>query len=73
MLRDVIELELKNFTDFERDFPNVHQSLDQACTKLIEIGFYLNDYLISDTRYPAFGSIILNTHRNVTVAALRFR
>ena len=72
MLREVIELELKNFADFEREFPNVHQTLDQALTKLIEIGFYLNDYLIADTRYPAFGSIILNTHRSLMVATLRF-
>ena len=40
--------------------------------KLIEIGFYVNDQLVADTQFPAFGSLLIGAHRSLTVCALRF-
>ncbi len=72
MLREILEKEEHSVSEFIRDFPSVYANLDAACQKLIDIGFYVNDALIANTEYPAFGSILLGIHRNLAVSALRF-
>src|SRR5690349_13815777 len=72
MLREIIELGVHNFQDFEREFPGIHEHLDQCCDQLTKVGFYLNDHLTTHTDFPAFGSMLLTVHRTLVGAAVRF-
>lgn len=72
MLQEMLELEAHNFGEFKRDYPVLHESLDKACEKLVETGFYLNDEVIAKTELPAFGSMLLTTHQWLASATLRF-
>lgn len=72
MLREVLELEQHNFNEFCRDYPTIYENIDEACQKLVDVGFYLHDQFISDTQYPFIGSLLLGIHRSLAVSALRF-
>ena len=72
MLREILEQETNSFQEFSRDYSAIYDNVDKACEKLVDTGFYLNDQLISDTAYPAFGLLLLGIHRNLAGSALRF-
>ena len=72
MLKELLEQETNAIAEFSRDFPTIYEHIDKACDKLVEIGFYIHDRLIAETQFPAFGFLLLATHRSLAASALRF-
>src|SRR5207247_4627134 len=71
MLKDILDLERRNFEAFTRQYPGLHASIDAAATKIIETGFYITDRLITRTAFPFLGQMLLNTNRWVVAAVIR--
>ena len=72
MLKELIEYEVHSFDSFLKNYEDLYAEIDKSCTKLVEIGFYLNDRIFKKTKFPAYGEMLLIMNEWLVGANLRF-